>query len=133
MRVYLDTVIVIYLVEGLPSFQSRAQDHLAALTAAGHRVAVSDLTRLECRIKPVRLRDAALLADFDTFLDAGTVAKVPLTSAVYDLATHIRAVHRFGLADSLHLAAALESGCGAFLTNDARLARFPDLPVQVLA
>lgn len=133
MLVYLDSVIVIYLVEGATSFQVKAQARLAALTSAGHQVAVSDLTRLECRVKPVRLGDAALLADFDTFLDAGAVAKVPLSSTVYDRATQIRAVHNFKLADSLHLAAAVVSGCGSFLTNDTRLARFPDLPVEVLS
>jgi predicted nucleic acid-binding protein len=36
------------------------------------------------------------------------------------------------LADSLHLAAAVEGGCDRFLTNDARLSRFPDIPVEVL-
>ncbi len=34
--------------------------------------------------------------------------------------------------DALHLAAAVESGCGAFLTNDARLGGFRDLVVEIL-
>jgi len=36
------------------------------------------------------------------------------------------------LADSLHLAAAVESGCDRFLTNDARLSAFTAIPVEVL-
>lgn len=132
MRVYLDSVIVIYLVEGASSFQARARVHLAALTSAGHQVAVSDLTRLECRVKPIRLGDAALLADFDTFLDADVVVKVSMSSAFHDRATRVRAVHNFKLGDSLHVATAVETGRGAFLTNDTRLTRFPDLSVDVL-
>ena len=34
--------------------------------------------------------------------------------------------------DSLHLAAAVESGCREFLTSDARLSRFPDIAVEIL-
>jgi predicted nucleic acid-binding protein len=36
------------------------------------------------------------------------------------------------LADALHLAAAIESGCDAFLTNDDQLRNFPDLTVEEL-
>jgi hypothetical protein len=43
----LDTVIVIYAVEGNPADQQRALDHLAAMEQAGHRFAISDLTRAE--------------------------------------------------------------------------------------
>ena len=39
---------------------------------------------------------------------------------------------RYGLADALHLAAAIESGCDVFLTNDNQLANFPDITVEEL-
>ncbi len=39
---------------------------------------------------------------------------------------------RYGLADALHLAAAIESGCDVFLTNDDQLANFPDITVEEL-
>ena len=48
MLYYLDTVIVIYAVEGNPADQRRALTHLAALEQAGHRFAISELTRTEC-------------------------------------------------------------------------------------
>lgn len=38
----------------------------------------------------------------------------------------------YSLADSLHLAAAVEAGCDRFLTNDQRLAAFPDMTVELL-
>ena len=34
--------------------------------------------------------------------------------------------------DSLHLGAAVEHGCGLFLTNDVLLRRFPDITVELL-
>ena len=48
MLIYLDTVIVIYTIEGAPAFQARAVARLAAANAAGDSIATSDLTRLEC-------------------------------------------------------------------------------------
>jgi hypothetical protein len=34
---------------------------------------------------------------------------------------------------SLNLSAAIENGCGLFLTNDTRLSRCTEIPVEVLA
>jgi uncharacterized protein len=105
---------------------------LAALQTAGDQPAISDLTWLECRVKPIRLGDALVLADMEAFLNGSDVIRVPLTTAVYDRACTIRAVQGYKLADSLHLAAAVEGGCGVFLTNDYRLSGFPDITVEVL-
>ena len=55
MLVYLDAVIGIYAVEGALSFQARARARLATMRAAGDQPAISDLTWLECRVKPIRL------------------------------------------------------------------------------
>lgn len=76
--------------------------------------------------------DTAKLADFDACFVRPDVRLVPITTAVFDRATHIRARHKFKLADSLHLAAAVESGCDRFLTNDTRLSSYIGIPVEVL-
>ena len=67
MLIYLDSVIVVYLLDNTGSFNTRATTRLAALVAAGDRIAVSDLTRLECRVKPIKDGNPAKLADFDAF------------------------------------------------------------------
>ena len=132
MLVYLDAVICVYAVEGPPSFQVRARARLATMQAAGDQPAISDLTWLECRVKPIRSGDAVALADMEAFLTAADVVRVAMPTAVYDRACRIRALHGYRLADALHLAATIEGGCGAFLTNDHRLSSFPDVPVEVL-
>jgi predicted nucleic acid-binding protein len=132
MLIYFDSVIVIYLFDHVGPFRTRAETRLAALVAAGDESALSDLTRLECRVKPMRLGNTAALALFDGFFARPDVRRVPLATAVYDRATAIRAAHNFRLADSLHLAAAVEGGCDRFLTNDIRLSGFPDIAVEVL-
>jgi uncharacterized protein len=102
------------------------------VTAAGDQIAISDLTRLECRVRPIAAGDAVKLAGFDTFFARPDVIKVGLSKPAYDRATLLRATYNFRLADSLHLAAAIESGSGHFLTNDARLNRCTDITVEVL-
>ena len=121
-----------YFFDYTGPFNTRAVNRIAALRAAGDQIAVSDLSRLECRVKPLKLGDTRKLATYDAFFAQPDVDLMPINTAVFDRATEIRATHNFKLADSLHLPAAVEGGCGRFLTNDTRLASFPDIPVEVL-
>jgi predicted nucleic acid-binding protein len=132
MLIYCDSVILMYLLDHTGPFNVRATTRLAALIAAGDRIAISDLVRLEYRVMPVKTRDAVKLALFDAFCARPDVRLVPINTAVFDRATQIRATFNFKLADSLHLAAAVEAGCDRFLTNDTRLSAFMDIPVEVL-
>ena len=132
MLIYLDSAILIYYLDGIGPFQVRAANRLTALRTAGDHVAVSDLTRLECRVKPIQLGDTLRLSKFDGFFDLTDVRMVPLTTTVYDRATIIRATYGIKTLDAIHLAAAVEGGCDLFLTNDARLSSFHDLTVEVL-
>jgi predicted nucleic acid-binding protein len=102
------------------------------MRVSGDLPAISDLTWLECRVKPIRTGDRAGLADMEAFLSASDVVRLVLPTATYERACQIRAIYNFKLADSLHLAAAIDGGCDLFLTNDHRLSTFPGLPVEVL-
>jgi predicted nucleic acid-binding protein len=130
--IYLDSNIVIYAVEQPPPFGPKAMARLGAARASGDRFTVGDSTRLECRCQPLRRKDAGLLRLFDIFFAAPDMRVVPLPTAVFDRATTIRADFKYRLPDALHLAAAVESACDVFLTNDARLAGFKDISVEVL-
>jgi len=133
MLVYLDSAILIYYLDATGAYHQSAAKRLAALRGAGDQIAVSDLTRLECRVKPIQLADQQRLAVFDGFFSLSDVHLVPINTAVFDRATLIRAQFAFKTADALHLAAAVEAGCGLFLTHDAQLARFPDIQVEILS
>jgi uncharacterized protein len=132
MLYYIDTVILIYFIERTDLFQVRAARQLARMRAAGDDLAISDLVRMECRVGPLQLGDAAGLADFDIFFANPDIQIVPLTPAVFDRAAEIRAHHGFKTPDSIHLAAAVESGCDRFLTHDARLSRFTGITVEIM-
>lgn len=132
MLIYCDSVVVIYSFDHTGQFNVRATSRLAAMATAKDRVAITDLVRLEYRIAPLRNNDAVKLGIFDAFCARPDVQFVPITTAVFDRATAIRAAFNFKLGDSLHLAAAVEGGCDRFLTNDNRLSRFTDIVVEVL-
>ena len=53
MRVYLDSCVLIYRVEGSAAFQVAAAAAFAAL-GRDDVVCISDLVRLECLVKPFR-------------------------------------------------------------------------------
>ncbi|MBY0513522.1 MAG: PIN domain-containing protein [Gemmataceae bacterium] len=129
--------------EGNPADRQRALAHLTGLEQAGHRFAVSDLTRTECLVPLLGPGGGPRLADYSRFFHGPNLRTVPLTPASYTRAAAIRGGHtdpavppatpkRYGLADALHLAAAIEAGCDVFLTNDAQLSSFPDIAVEVL-
>ena len=130
--IYVDSNIVIYMIEQPAQFGLRASARLAALTKAGDDIVVSELTRLECRSNVVAAANPRLLGQYDTFFSQAVARVMPLSRAVVDRATEIRGRYRFKTPDSLHLAAAVEAGSQVFLTNDLRLSRFPDLLVEWL-
>ena len=132
MLVYCDSVILIYFLDHAGPFNVRAANRLAMLAKSGDQVVISDLVRLECRVRPLKLADTAKVAVFDAFFARSDVRRAACTPAVFDLATAIRAANNFKLADSLHRAAAIEFGCNRFLTNDTRLAACSDIAVEVL-
>ena len=132
MLVYCDSMILIYYLDHEGPFQDRAATRLASLRAVGDQIVVSDLTRLECRVTPIRSGDDLLLAKFDAFFALPDVRYAPLTTAVFDRATHLRARQHLKTADALHLAAAMEAGCEVFLTNDARLGAIAGAVIEVL-
>lgn len=132
-RVYCDSVILIYFLDHVGQFNVQARSHLAAIRAAGDKIIISDLVRLEYRVAPLFLKDAAKLTAFDQFCQLPEIEFVPLNRAVYDLASEIRAAEKFRLGDSLHLATAVHGGCDSFLTNDRRLSKFAGIPVHSLA
>ena len=55
-----------------------------------------------------------------------------ITIEVAELAADLRAKYNLRTPDALQIAAALHSGCQAFLTNDQELARVLDLRIVVL-
>ena len=88
MRIYLDSAPLLYLVENVVPYASTLAVRLAAPDV---NQVCSELSRLECRVKPIRDRETTLLTAFDSYF-AGIMSEViPLTRPIIDLATELRA------------------------------------------
>ena len=131
MSVFLDTNIVIYLIERTSDQGLAVAKCIKNLIAQGQRLVVSDLVRMECRVRPLRLNDAITLSAFDGYFSSEDLDITPITASVCDRAAAIRARYNFRPMDSLHLAAAIEHGCQLFLTHDLRLKDFSNITIEV--
>ena len=122
-RVYVDSCIIIYLIEGPPSLREVIRS--AFQPREGNRLVIccSDLTSLECRVGPRQKADDDLLGLFDLFFISRDVESIPLTRKVFDLATELRARYRLKTPDAIHLAAAINGECTELWTNDDRLSK----------
>ncbi len=132
-RVYLDASGIIYFVEAESPFHAAAVQSVARFRGDPEsRLVTSLLSRLECRVKPVRDSDQALVAKYDAFFKRRRLIIGDVTAAVIERATDLRARHRFRTPDAIHLATAIEEHADLFLTGDDDLTRCTDVKVEVL-
>jgi uncharacterized protein len=127
--IYLDSCIVIYLVERKEPWRST----LAGMMRQEPETVfcISDLVRLECLVRPLREDDGLRIAAFRRAFDSFRI--LPIPEPVFDRAARLRADHRLRTPDALHLACALHHGCDRLWTNDARLSAASDGVAQALS
>jgi uncharacterized protein len=130
--IYLDACCFIYLVEGTPTWRTAIENRLRAVDSTA-RLVTSQLSRLECRTRPMRDRDEALLRRYDTLFSADRVSVVEIGEAIIDRATGLRARYGYKTPDAIHLATGIESCVTAFLTGDVRLQTCLEVRVEVIA
>lgn len=126
---YLDACSLIYLTEGVAGWRSAVEARLMALPATAGLL-TSRISRLECRSKPTRDRDAALLARYEAAFARTRVVEV--TAAIIERATELRARYGFRSPDAIHLATAIDQAADVFISGDAALARCTEIAVDVL-
>lgn len=127
-QIYLDSCIIIYLVERHPIFASIIQSKLEALENV--TLTISPLVRLEVLVKPLREKQTALINLYERFLSEQQSLTMP--NPVFDVALSLRVEHNLKTPDALHLATAQYHDCKYFWTNDNRLSAIvPDLVVNV--
>jgi len=130
--IYADANVIIRLLEGDAATRAPLEARLLPLRGSGRFLLTSRLSRLECRVKPLRANDAGLTALYDAFFAGAEVELLDLTADVVEKATDLRARLNVKTPDALHLASAILAGAAAFLTGDRALARCGELSVEVI-
>lgn len=91
------------------------------------------VTLAECLVYPIKSGLPKLQQDFIDFIVNGTnTSFVGLDQTIGEEAARLRANYNLSLPDALQVAAAINSGCDAFLTNDTQLKRVTEVKILVL-
>ena len=133
MRLYVDTNVIVYAVEGAAEFRAPARSWLAHASRARAHFLTSFLTEFECRVGPFREKNFGMLDTYSAFLRQPSWLLRPITLDVLRRAAAIRGEHNLKAPDAIHAATCIESRCDVFLTNDRkRFERLTELPVAEL-
>jgi predicted nucleic acid-binding protein len=131
IRIYWDSCVLIYRIQGVSPWNETIASLL--VRQPHYHLVVTELTRLECRVKPLREDDADTLKAFDHFFASDRIKHQTLSQPEFELATELRACHGLKTADALHLSAALTAGCDALWTNDERFEKAAAGRIQIVA
>jgi predicted nucleic acid-binding protein len=132
--VYVDTNVVIYLVERIEPYLPASAPLWDALEAGTLIVLTSQLTLLEVLVKPLREGNAVVAELFrNVLLSTAGLSCLPITRGILEAAAQLRAQYNLKTPDAIHAATALDARSTLFVTNDAAFQRIPGLNVAVLA
>lgn len=133
VKLYLDASTIIYCIEGATPVRQKALARLIqAEGTTGGMLLTSRLSRLECRVKPLRDNNEAILATYEEFFTRGSLRVVEMGAAIVERATELRVRYGVKTPDAIHLATAVEGNADAFLTGDRDLCRCREIAVEVL-
>jgi predicted nucleic acid-binding protein len=119
---YLDTNVLIYAFEGRSVFAEAVRGIASAIDEGTRSFLTSELTLAELLVDPLRKGDPARARVYRQYLRTRPHFEVvPVSRAVLVEAARLRGATSLKLPDAMHVATALVHGCGAFLTNDARI------------
>jgi predicted nucleic acid-binding protein len=130
MRIYLDSAVIIYLVEQPPGFFPAVVSWLKK--NPGDLVS-GELARMESLVIPVRTGNLALVKEFEDFFRLQVVQLGALDRPVLDRTVQIRASFpKIKTPDAIHLASAVELSCDVVLTNDPDMLPFTGVKVELI-
>ena len=133
-RVYLDTNIFIYALEGYPDFVNELTELFEKFDEGNLSAVTSELTLAEVLVRPFIDGNIQRQTAYQQALQSSEALEVvPVNRDVLIEAARLRSVANLRLPDAIHGATARLTGCETFLTNDRRLLAIPDIEVVLLS
>lgn len=120
-KIYWDSMVFIYLLEGNPQFLPKVQRILQQTELRGDTLATSVFTLGEVLTGPRRIGASDVVASIKSYFASGSVALLPFDTETADRYSILRSTFRVTQADAIHLSTAAVSGVDLFLTNDSLL------------
>ncbi len=113
---YLDTNILVYLLERHAGYSERVAGSLEELSQGGGSFITSSVTVTEFLAGTVS-------SSLDTLRQVPKLAFIELDEALAEKAALLQRKENLQIGDAIHLATAIKSGAKLFFTNDQKLAR----------
>lgn len=133
-KVYLDTNIWIYALEGHPAFVQDLTQLFQSIDRGNLSVVSSELSLAEVLVKPFQNQDLAQQTTYkQLIINSQNLTVIPVNRQVLIEAAQLRASINIKLPDAIHAATALLTQCSTFLTNDQHFRSVPELSVILLS
>lgn len=132
-RVFWDTMLFIYLMEGEPAFANRAQNLLERMTERGDTIYTSNLALGEILAGAEKTLDPNRPRRVRATLDSLGLIYLPFDEKAVLPFSRLRSQSRVKVADAIHLACAASAGIDLFLTNDQQLTKLNVPGIQFIA
>ena len=133
-KLYLDTNILIHIVEGNPLLQSNVDALLRRIEAGELSTATSELSIAEVLVKPYMTGNTRLAALYEALLVSGPQMVVaPVDLAILKSGARLRALTRAKLPDAIHVATAMALKCDYVVSEDAGMKVLPPLLLAKLS
>lgn len=128
-RVYVDSNVFIYAVEGVPATAAPAKELIRFLRAQRELMVTSEATLAEV-LAPSKGRGAWPLQTkrrvyFDLLVWSGAVNLVPVTRDLLIRTADLRKMAPLKLVDAIHLVSAIHTKCKFLVTGDAHFKKLP--------
>lgn len=132
-KLFLDTAPIVYYVEGNTRYLALVDPVFDRLDDGTLMAVTSPVTLAECLVIPYRTNQPELQQAFhDLIVTGANTLFASIDQETGKRAAELRAYYNLSLTDAFQVAVALQSGCDAFLTNDATLKRITELDIIVL-
>ena len=122
-RVYWDTMLFAYILEGNAEFGPPARAAYEALMRAGDTICTSVFTLGEILVKPKMDKNQAIYSSIRSFMRGGEIELLPFTAETAEEYSSIRAQTKLKAADAIHAASAILAKVDMFVTNDGDIRR----------
>lgn len=121
-RVYLDTNVFIYALEGHELFAEAARRVMQTVCANPANCITSELTLAEVLVLPIKQKNQRLTENYlEVLTGQSNVSLAPVTREILIDAAHLRSSSRVKLPDAIHLATAIASQCRIIVTQDGSM------------
>lgn len=132
-RLGVETAPYIYYVENHPVYADKVDAIFQIVESMTIEIKTSVITLSETLMKPIQSGDQLLTDSYRKLLtETNAISLISITPELAEKAAYLRAQYNLRTPDALHIAAAIESGCDAFLTNDQGFSRVTELRVLLL-